>query len=177
MVAVKVGPLAPLQRRNTITAVESRDTGIPIRPLSSSFTVNDSRGGCHTELADWGIISTSPSSYTSLKDLLQTTPYGTQSPMAGERCSCCCVTNGDGREIPIRNRLVKQAAWAYLQPMAVSPSNSDRNLFRQLWSRFSARYLDIPATSCFGILKEWFSALVVPALHRLLGMVGFQTAR
>ncbi|KAF3790549.1 hypothetical protein EJ110_NYTH13917 [Nymphaea thermarum] len=177
MVAVKVGPLAPLQRRNTITAVDYRDTSIPIRPQSSSFFVNDSRSGCHTELADWSLISIAPSSYTSLKDLLQTTPYGTQSAVAGERCSCCCVTNGDGREIPIRNRLVKQAAWAYLQPMAVSPSNSDRNLFQQLWSRFSARYLEVPPTSCFGYLKEWFSSWLVPALHRLLGILRFQTAR
>ncbi|KAI9076418.1 hypothetical protein K1719_028467 [Acacia pycnantha] len=50
-------------------------------------------------------------SYTSLRDLL---PSATPLPLFSV----------SGYDISIRNRLVKQAAWAYLQPMSSSPTSS-----------------------------------------------------
>ncbi|XP_028795566.1 uncharacterized protein LOC114751068 [Neltuma alba] len=55
-------------------------------------------------------------SYTSLRDLL---PSATPPPSVSVF----------GYDISIRNRLVKQAAWAYLQPMSSSPTGSSSSCF------------------------------------------------
>ncbi|CAN4089614.1 unnamed protein product [Withania somnifera] len=68
---------------------------------------------------DFELFSIKPVSYTSLRDLLP--PSSVNSP---------------GSEISIRNRLVKQAAWAYLQPMSTSPDSSGRSLFSRLFYQF-----------------------------------------
>ncbi|EHA8587320.1 hypothetical protein COCNU_scaffold001880G000020 [Cocos nucifera] len=70
-------------------------------------------GGDDFELNHW---SRADSGYTSLRDILASSPsssasYGLLSPTP----SACHGTPGAG-EIQIRNRLVKQAAYAYLQP-------------------------------------------------------------
>lgn len=54
-------------------------------------------------------------SYTSLKDLLPSSPPSTASP-----------TSSSWREIPIKDPLVQHAAWAYLQPMAEARDEDDR---------------------------------------------------
>ncbi|GFP85762.1 hypothetical protein PHJA_000719900, partial [Phtheirospermum japonicum] len=41
-------------------------------------------------------------------------------------------------DICIRNRLVKQVAWAYLQPMSTSHSSAGDNFFHRLWPRVAA---------------------------------------
>uniref|UniRef100_A0A7N1A001 Uncharacterized protein n=1 Tax=Kalanchoe fedtschenkoi TaxID=63787 RepID=A0A7N1A001_KALFE len=64
--------------------------------------------------------------YTSLRDILPTTP----SPPPG----ISPTHNSSWREIPIRNQLVKQAAWAYLQPMSAPPESGDRGVFSKLKS-------------------------------------------
>lgn len=72
----------------------------------------------------------SSDNYTSLRDILPCSPSSILSPtpaiaIAGISSSSC----GSGYEISIRNRLVKQAAWAYLQPtVSTSPSSSSRRL-------------------------------------------------
>ncbi|KAL2900077.1 Asparagine--tRNA ligase [Bienertia sinuspersici] len=78
------------------------------------------------------VVSLKSDSYTSLKDILPSTPASSiLSPtpaiaLAGVSSS----SSGSGYEISIRNRLVKQAAWAYLQPALLlsSPSSSSRHL-------------------------------------------------
>ncbi|CAL9770621.1 unnamed protein product [Musa acuminata subsp. burmannicoides] len=70
--------------------------------------------------------------YTSLRDLIDSPPppSGASSPAA--------PGGGGGREIRIRNRLVKQAAYAYLQPTP-SAAESDRlRRRRQSLRRFLA---------------------------------------
>ncbi|CAJ1883697.1 unnamed protein product [Sphenostylis stenocarpa] len=54
-------------------------------------------------------------SYTSLRDVLPSPNAAVNSPTASAYSA---------REISIRNRLVKQAAWAYLQPMSGSPNGA-----------------------------------------------------
>ncbi|KAE9590800.1 hypothetical protein Lal_00022933 [Lupinus albus] len=79
-------------------------------------------------------LNNSPlSSYTSLRDMLPSTTTAAaaiNSPTA----------SSSGYEISIRNHLVKQAAWAYLQPMSASPISSAAapHFLRRLCHRFSA---------------------------------------
>lgn len=80
----------------------------------SPSSESSSSSGSNLELVS---LKSSPvtASYTSLKDLLASSP-------ASSILSPTSATSSSASEIsiPIRNRLVKQAAWAYLQP-AVSP--------------------------------------------------------
>ncbi|GFP88170.1 hypothetical protein PHJA_000960700 [Phtheirospermum japonicum] len=70
-------------------------------------------------------------SYTSLKDLLPTVAVNSPKPNLTHQAQ-------PGSDICIRNRLVKQAAWAYLQPMSTSPSSTGDNFFHRLWLRVVA---------------------------------------
>ncbi|CAO2839269.1 unnamed protein product [Amaranthus hypochondriacus] len=69
-------------------------------------------------------------SYTSLKDMIPSSPSSILSPTpAATLAGISSSSSGSGYEISIRNRLVKQAAWAYLQPAVLtSPSSSSRRL-------------------------------------------------
>ncbi|XP_061354804.1 uncharacterized protein LOC133299330 [Gastrolobium bilobum] len=79
------------------------------------------------------------SSYISLRDVLPS-PNAATSPAASAINS--------GYEISIRNHLVKQAAWAYLQPMSASPScSSAPHFLHRLWHRLSSA-----AAACFSFL-------------------------
>ncbi|RZC78561.1 hypothetical protein C5167_002999 [Papaver somniferum] len=103
-----------LRRRNSFPSSMVLD--IPIQLQSSSYPNGDNVSSS----LDFELFSFKPSSssqddkYTSLKDLM---PYSLsaaiQSPTGSMILPCY--------EISIRNRLVKQAAWAYLQPMSSSP--------------------------------------------------------
>lgn len=55
--------------------------------------------------------------YTSLKDILPQTPI--------QLSGISPTHNSSWHEIPIRNPLVKHAAWAYLQPMSTLPDSDD----------------------------------------------------
>ncbi|KAH9614119.1 hypothetical protein KSS87_010575, partial [Heliosperma pusillum] len=91
---------------------------------------------------------TATPSYTSLKDIIPSSPSSILSPSpatnsAGGAGAITSPTSGSGYEISIRNRLVKQAAWAYLQPtVPSSPSSSSpclcfsREFFRPIESGF-----------------------------------------
>lgn len=69
-------------------------------------------------------------SYTSLKDIL---PYSVPNSPA----PAAAAASSSGYQIAIRNRLVKQAAWAYLQPMSNSPGSDSRSFFRRTWFSLS----------------------------------------
>ncbi|CAN1306519.1 hypothetical protein LINPERPRIM_LOCUS26822 [Linum perenne] len=83
--------------------------------------------------------SSSSSAYTSIKDLLPT--VAVNSPTAA----------GAAYEISIRNRLVKQAAWAYLQPMSASSGSSGHHFLRGFWLKLAA--LRHPIKACFRFVQ------------------------
>nr|GEX87193.1 hypothetical protein [Tanacetum cinerariifolium] len=85
-----IPPMTIIQRRN-----------IP-GTLASSFS------------SDFQPVSIKPSSYTSLRDILPSPNNVVQSPKTP------CYVAHSRCDILIRNRLVKEAAWAYLQPMSTS---------------------------------------------------------
>ncbi|KAL1199885.1 hypothetical protein V5N11_013136 [Cardamine amara subsp. amara] len=77
--------------------------------------------------------------YTSLKDILPSTTTTVESPSVSFAVA--------GPTIMIRNRLVKQAACAYLQPSTPTPSSSPP-LLRRLYSSF------------LGIFSTFFDSLL-----------------
>nr|GEV36623.1 hypothetical protein [Tanacetum cinerariifolium] len=113
-------PETTLRRRNSIVTPSTTSTA-----TSTSST------------SDFELISLRPASYTSLRDILPSGPNTIMSPKAPS------FIVHSGYEISIRNRLVKQAAWAYLQPMSSSPDSGGQNVFHRLWTRFSDVFLRI----------------------------------
>ncbi|KAL3621403.1 hypothetical protein CASFOL_036316 [Castilleja foliolosa] len=65
-------------------------------------------------------------SYTTLKDLIPSSPSSNVSPTSGS----------SWREIPIKDPLVQHAAWAYLQPMAEA-RGEDRRWWKRVWGCFN----------------------------------------
>lgn len=110
----------PLRRRNSIatTVVLPKHLSLPPPPRKrSSFHAPISPD----ETSDFELVSLKSSSYTSLKDLLPSSSTSTTVSINSPS---------------IRNRLVKQAAWAYLQPMSASPSTtSGPSYFRHFFFR------------------------------------------
>ncbi|KAK7244845.1 hypothetical protein RIF29_39673 [Crotalaria pallida] len=97
----------------------------------------------------------STTSYTSLRDMLP--------PTAAAAINSPTATSS-GYEIPIRNHLVKQAAWAYLQPMSASPTSSSSSsavphFLRRLCRRFFTfvKHHLIPALS--QVFRRIFNAI------------------
>lgn len=143
-----------LTRRNSIATsvnVPGKLTLPPKLPHHSSASFPASTagygGGCSSSSSttsssqsfpavDFELISIKPLSYTSLKDLLPSPAV--QSPTSSAPAATT-AGGGSGYEISIRNRLVKQAAWAYLQPMSTSPDSSSagRHLLHRIWARIS----------------------------------------
>ncbi|KAG1331716.1 hypothetical protein COCNU_02G016840 [Cocos nucifera] len=95
--------------------------------------------------------------YTSIRDLILTMP-----PAAAIHSAATAHVSGGWWhcEIPIRNRLVKQAARAYLQPMAVtvraSGSSSRGEAFRRFWAVISC---GLTLRSCFDFVRRLIGAI------------------
>ncbi|XP_043709101.1 uncharacterized protein LOC122658246 [Telopea speciosissima] len=107
----------------------------------------------------------SKTNYTSLKDLLPSSPAaGVQSPRAVPGAE-------SGYEICIRNRLVKQAAWAYLQPKSVTPGSSGRHFFQRIWDGFSSDYLRNSVNDCLGFLNRQVFSKIACMFGQLLGLI------
>ncbi|KAF9664896.1 hypothetical protein SADUNF_Sadunf16G0065600 [Salix dunnii] len=96
-------------------------------------------------------------SYTSLKDLLPSATVNSPTYAAS--------TTTSTYEISIRNRLVKQAAWAYLQPMSSYPDSSGTHFLRRLWLRLSTSN---PITSCFRFISVHVIPSITNAFDRIL---------
>ncbi|MFS8008807.1 hypothetical protein Hanom_Chr14g01277211 [Helianthus anomalus] len=103
--------------------------------LTSSSTLSSSSSSASASSADYELVSMKPASYTSLRDILPNTVV--QSPKLPS------FAVNSGYEISIRNRLVKQAAWAYLQPMSSSPGGGGSTVFHRVWNRFSDVFVRI----------------------------------
>lgn len=113
-----------LPRQSSVSTITTSTTATATATSSASSSLTNSVSD------DLELFSIKPVSYTSLRDLLPLVAVNSPRPLA-------TASNGQsGSEISIRNRLVKQAAWAYLQPMSTSPDSSGRSLFSRLLFRF-----------------------------------------
>ncbi|CAI9783327.1 unnamed protein product [Fraxinus pennsylvanica] len=137
-----------IRRRNSISAsvevlpsnlillqhnsVSSTTTATTI--TNSTFTSSSSSSSFPSD--DIELLSIKPAShnYTSLKDLLPSVAVNSPRPSSSHQAQL-------ESDICIRNRLVKQAAWAYLQPMSISPDSAGNGFFHRLWPRVAA-FLD-----------------------------------
>ncbi|KAJ4971209.1 hypothetical protein NE237_004308 [Protea cynaroides] len=165
----KIMPEPVLQRRNSIASsvipsklnLSSNDH----EKLSRFGVVNGERKVLHTvdDLELVSLLSRSKTNYTSLKDLMPSS-LGIQSPRAVPGAET-------GYEICIKNRLVKQAAWAYLQPNTLVPGSSGRHFFERIWSRFSSEYLKNSFNACLEFLDGHVIQMIKRAFDRLFGLI------
>lgn len=72
------------------------------------------------QLSDIEMVTFDRTPYTSLKDLIQTSPPPSSIIMSPPR-------KDSWREIPIKDPLLQHAAWAYLQPMSSDDIEAARN--------------------------------------------------
>ncbi|KAK9723590.1 hypothetical protein RND81_05G010400 [Saponaria officinalis] len=121
-------------RRNKVPSAVVLPNGNPRLRHQNSYKLSNSSPSPPT-LPDMDFHAKFPAteSYTSLKDIIPSSPSSMLSPTlptSTTTAGCAGMTSptfGSGYEISIRNRLVKQAAWAYLQPtVPSSPSSSSR---------------------------------------------------
>ncbi|RXH76375.1 hypothetical protein DVH24_019263 [Malus domestica] len=169
------GPLLPsskLGRRNSISTsvvVPAKlsllsDTTTPTsatkhlqRLHSSTFPNGDVSPPAPPQLDLEFLSHKSSESYTSLKDLL---------PSSAANSPTAASANNSGYEISIRNRLVKQAAWAYLQPMSSTSGPSGPNFLRRLCQKLSP---------CLSFFTNRIVPLLSRALRRTLLCTGLAT--
>ncbi|KAG7028140.1 hypothetical protein SDJN02_09320, partial [Cucurbita argyrosperma subsp. argyrosperma] len=168
-------PPPNLRRRNSIAV----PVVVPSKLNLFAFAATKSSGGSAASpplaFELFPIKSSSHSlTYTSLRDILPS-PTSMSSPTAASAAN-------SGFEISIRNRLVKQAAWAYLQPMSslsslcktlrgchtrgeeplidTTPSSFSNDLIqiisavRFAMALYSASVLDLDTVACFLELHE-----------------------
>lgn len=147
-------PSPTLRRHNSITAITPNEfhrsaKKPPLRTTSLDLEL---------------LLLKSPyTSYTSLRDMLPSPHASVNSPTG----SSAAVNSG--YEISIRNRLVKQAAWAYLQPMSSFPTNSSApNFLSRLCHRFSSAN---SITSCFSSMVSGFTRIFRQILQAFRGQV------
>nr|GMD42906.1 Formin-like protein [Ipomoea batatas]GMD44397.1 Formin-like protein [Ipomoea batatas] len=177
-----IAPPAPqnglLRRRNSISASVvapaqlSLHNGRDASSSSSSYATTaassaTSSGSSQTD-GDFELFSIKPVNYTSLKDLL---PGGAavNSPRP--------MTPGShhgSAEILIRNRLVKQAAWAYLQPMSTSPDSSAGTFLRRLCLRFSG---NAPVVALLDFVDRHILLPLTRTVDWLLRAIGLRSVR
>ncbi|KAJ4837453.1 hypothetical protein Tsubulata_015304 [Turnera subulata] len=148
-------PPSTIRRRNSIAA----SVVIPPKPIFHTSSLPPP----HTASADFELFPlyspsrSNSSPYTSIKDLLPS-PVGAfvNSPTAAP------TPRSSSHDISIRNRLVKQAAWAYLQPMSSpSSSSSGDHFLRRLWLQLSSHN---PVSACI----RFFTLRVAPAVNAAL---------
>ncbi|GAU17477.1 hypothetical protein TSUD_340200 [Trifolium subterraneum] len=152
--AVTTAAAATIRRHNSLSVI----TPNKLLPSSSKPPIRSS--SLDLELL---LLKSSPvTSYTSLKDLLSPN-VAVNSPTA----SFAAINSG--YEISIRNRLVKQAARAYLQPMASSVGNSSpRNSFHRIVHCLSSNN---SLVDCFKSLVSGFTRIFYRILHAFRGQV------
>ncbi|XP_057972909.1 uncharacterized protein LOC131161276 [Malania oleifera] len=129
--------------------VSSSSSSSPLS--SSSFTASSAS----FPTVDFELVSLKSLGYTSLKDLIPSSSV--QSPTAA---------SASAFQISIRNRLVKQAAWAYLQPMSSSPAASA--------FRFPADYFRNPLSGCLDFLKHHIFPTIARVFDRLFRAIRFR---
>ncbi|KAF8406661.1 hypothetical protein HHK36_008751 [Tetracentron sinense] len=138
------GATSSLLRRNAICS-PSANLDLPLKRNSSSFLIAN---GIHSQLptSNLEMVSVRSLSYTSLRDLLPSSSAGISSPTFPR--------NQSWEEIPIKNPLVKHAAWAYLQPMLTSPETDDRGCFPWLNVKCSGECVTNTVNGCFEFITS-----------------------
>lgn len=152
-------PTSTIRRRNSITTpvqIPTKLTLLTPKPLQTASSLSNGSAAAPLPL-DLELISLK-ASYTSLKDILPSPVVAVNSPTASGP-----ATNS-GYEISIRNRLVKQAAWAYLQPMSASPDSSGPHFFSRFWLRLSSQN---PFSSCL----RFIHVKLLPGLTRIFDRI------
>ncbi|MCL7039454.1 hypothetical protein MKW94_023897 [Papaver nudicaule] len=158
----EVLPVSSSIRRRRNSFPSSMVLDIPIQLQTNEDKVSSS--------LDFELFSFKPSSsssaqddddkYTSLKDLM---PYSLSAAAQSPTGSMMI------QPISIRNRLVKQAAWAYLQPMSSSsPGSSSGNSIKRMWFRFENQYVKNPINACLDFIKRRFIPMVSRVFDRLI---------
>ncbi|KAL3755573.1 hypothetical protein ACJRO7_002601 [Eucalyptus globulus] len=123
-------PPTALRRRNSI-ATSTAVVPAAAKPPAQSLSFPNGTAAAHPPLPPpLDLSGHAFPSYTSLRDLLPPSPTASSAAAAAAACS--------SYEISIRNRLVNQAAWAYLRPTSASPGSDGPHLLRRLWLRLSA---------------------------------------
>ncbi|XP_010246557.1 PREDICTED: uncharacterized protein LOC104589812 [Nelumbo nucifera] len=160
MGSIKPDTSSTLRRRNSIAS--SLPIKLDLPPvLSSSFPNGDKSSSLPN---DFELVSLQSQTYTSLRDLMPSSPGAVvQSPTGPGSQS--------GYEISIKNRLVKQAAWAYLQPMSSPVDSSGRHFFRRMWTKFSGEYLRNSVSACIGFINRKIIPRITRVFDRLLGNI------
>ncbi|CAI8614907.1 unnamed protein product [Vicia faba] len=143
-------PLPTLRRHNSITAT-----------TPNKFHRSANKPPLRTTSLDLELLLLkSPyTSYTSLRDMLPSPHAAVNSPTTSS------ATINSGYEIPIRNHLVKQAAWAYLRPMSSFPTNSSTPNFLSRLSSVNS------ITSCFSSMISGFTRIFHQILQAFNGQV------
>ncbi|XP_058739005.1 uncharacterized protein LOC131610931 [Vicia villosa] len=152
--AAVTSPSPTLRRHNSITAI-----------TPNKFHPSANKPPLRTTSLDLELLLLkSPyTSYTSLRDMLPSPHAAVNSPTTSS------ATINSGYEISIRNHLVKQAAWAYLQPMSSFPTNSSTpNFLRRLCHRLSS---SSSITSCFTSMVSGFTRIFHQILQAFRGQV------
>ncbi|KAI5560763.1 hypothetical protein POPTR_016G072500v4 [Populus trichocarpa] len=144
-----------LRRRNSIATSFVIPTKLSLH--TSSLPPSHLNGTLPSHLDISLLPLKSSLSYTSIKDLLPSATVNSPTSATSNTTSTY--------EIPIRNRLVKQAAWAYLQPMSSSPDSSGTHFLRRLWLRLSTKN---PITACFGFISFRVIPSITNAFDRIL---------
>ncbi|KAJ0941043.1 hypothetical protein HanRHA438_Chr02g0090111 [Helianthus annuus] len=94
-----------------------------------------------TASIEFELLSMKPACYTSLRDILRSPATVVQLSKAPYSAA------NPGYEIMIRNRLVKQAAWAYLQPMSTDIESGGSAVFNHLWTQFTGALFRLITTA------------------------------
>ncbi|KAL3536045.1 hypothetical protein ACH5RR_004506 [Cinchona calisaya] len=136
-----------LLRRCRSNSISTSSLVVPINLHHHHSSSNSSSSAFKSSSVDFDLISIKPISYTSLKDLLPSTPVNSPKPNNNNNINSCPAQTGS--DISIKNRLVQQAAWAYLQPMSTSPDSSAGNFLHRLWSNFQL-FLNNPLSAFRG---------------------------
>ncbi|XP_022747619.1 uncharacterized protein LOC111297232 [Durio zibethinus] len=163
--------LSTLRRRNSISTpvqVPAKLTLLTPKPLQIATSFPSGSAASAPLDLEFISLNTSFASYTSLKDILPSSAVAINSPTAAGS-----ATNS-GHGLSIRNRLVKQAAWACLQPMSSSPDSSGPHFFRRFWLRFSSQN---PISSCFRFFHLKFLPGLTRVLDRVLRSIGINFTR
>ncbi|KAL4591836.1 hypothetical protein LXL04_004810 [Taraxacum kok-saghyz] len=142
---------------NTLTILRKRNPTVDTKPYyfssSSSIattitaTTSPSSSSSSSSSVDFELAAIKPTCYTSLRDLLPSPAAHVQSPKSPFSAA------HSGCEISIRNHLVKQAAWAYLQPMTTSPESDGTTVLHRFWIQFSGAFLGL-ITAAFDCLLQ-----------------------
>ncbi|KAK4371792.1 hypothetical protein RND71_007176 [Anisodus tanguticus] len=163
-----------LRRRNSVILPTKlslhHQSSSPSTTTTATATSSSSASSSLTNSVsdDFELLSIKPVSYTSLRDLLPPAAVNSPRPMTP-------VSHGQsGSEISIRNRLVKQAAWAYLQPMSTSPDSSGRSLFSRLFFRSP---VNNPVAGLIEFVDRHIFAPLTRALDWLLRAIRIRSSR